>query len=92
MSRNTIHYEWFCEELDSDLEVVDIDYADTLKDLGYNPTDDKMYGLIRRVGSENAGEKEREFAYVVNGVLPPYFIGSKNRIPLRFFEELNNLK
>jgi len=92
----SVEYEWAVEHTDQHGDIIDIDHADKLKDLGMQPQDcielhdtKPILTLIRHTGNDDEGELDRTYAYPIQSRLPTEFEDGKN-IPKRFREELAN--
>jgi len=100
MFRVTTQYEWVTEPIDKWGDIIDPQFSDTLataimqgrlRDFeGMVKVD---LGLVRYRGSDAEGELERDYAYIIDGVMPTEFPGGV-KVPKRFqteFEQLGKL-
>ena len=87
-------YEWAVEHTDEHGDIIDIDHADKLADLGSMEAHDgisestkPVLTLIRHTGNDDEGELDRTYAYPIASRLPAEFEDG-NIIPNRFRLEL----
>jgi hypothetical protein len=93
----SVAYEWAVEHTDQHGDIIDIDHADKLVDLGSMEAQDcielddtkPVLTLIRHIGNDDEGELDRTYAYPIQSRLPCTFEDGEN-IPKRFREELAN--
>lgn len=90
--RNKTYYEWVVEEVDSYGDRLDSNAFDTYKEAiryltGMEGTFEIC--LVRNFGNDNQGVVDREWAYIVNGVLPSEFDGG-SKVPQKYFKECKN--
>lgn len=90
-----VKYEWTKELIDEGGDIVDSDFADSLKDFQLKDTERYDLGLVRNEGSERAGVTGRLWAYVVNNKLPEYFSEADGnqttiKVPAKYHNELKN--
>lgn len=80
-----IRYEWVIETIEDD-EIADVDHVD-----GYpGPQEGCHVGLVRdRLTAEDDDVEDRQWAYVVNGVLPDTFDGGA-KVPSKYKSEVLN--
>jgi len=79
---------------ESGQDIIESIYSDMLKDIPthsdtlemYADTDDTALVLVRNVWKEGGNLKEREYAYVIGGVLPTEF-ECGDKVPVRFHVE-----
>ena len=90
-----VEYEWAVEHTDQHGDIIDIDHADKLTDLGSMEPQDcielhdtkPVLTLIRHVGNDDEGELDRTYAYPIQARLPATFEDG-TAIPKRFRAEL----
>lgn len=85
------HYEWSIESLDSDGEIEDVDFGETLKEIGL-PSETQRLCLVMRT-SNGVDNMESFWAYEICGNLPPFFEDASDyptthRVPKKFVSEL----
>lgn len=91
----TIHYEWDVETftLDEHEDITDHNHSDACPGIPTEP--DQRLVLVRDTWSDADGLTDRQWAYVVDGVLPEYFEDAYQnraaRVPKRFHAELKAL-
>lgn len=94
--RNRTTYEWVCETLDAEGEIVECHYTTTLAECLQLATAGDDLGLVQRIGNDDDGELERAYAYVQPAAgrpgreLPEYFDNGA-RVPQRFHAELSRV-
>lgn len=90
--RNTIHYEWDYETVDENGDITDHNHADSLSRFTEQDRTGTLV-LIRDCGNENAGLKDRTWAYVKDGLLSYHFCDSSgnpmHKVPQRFHDEFS---
>lgn len=88
--RNTVKYEWDYETVE-DGDIIDHNPVDKLSEFGEGDVTDTLV-LVRHSGNENAGLKERCWAYVTDGKLPEWFVDDygnpQYKVPQRYHAEL----
>jgi len=94
--KDITNYEWLVDELDNDGDIVDTEffnsYSDAVKHkvhaqvLGNNGNNFEI-GIIRYVGNDIDGEKDRQYAYMSNNKLPTEMDGGAS-VPKRFHIEV----
>ncbi len=83
-------YEWICEQLDADGDVVDVNHFTTREEAQQHQEEGDNIGLTRDTGDEDRGLTDRLWAYVqADGTLPLYFSDSLGEatgiaVPKRF--------
>lgn len=90
MSTKT-RYEWDFERFEPvGGDVLDHDHRDRLRDFGRLPEKGERIVLVRDVICEFDGVIDRGWAYVEDGRLPEYFMGSDEevRVPKKYHREL----
>lgn len=87
MSRDRVTYEWVWELTDEHDDIVEHQYLDTYREMVSSAPAGADFGLCRRVGNDDDGEIEREYAYIERGVLPERFDGGST-VPQRFHKEV----
>lgn len=94
--RNRTTYEWVCETLDADGEIIECHYTTTLSECLQLAMPGDDLGVVQRIGNDEDGEVERSYAYVqpalgrVGHELPEYFDNGA-RVPQRFSVELSRV-
>jgi len=89
---NKVSYEWVCEIIDSDGDIIDPVFCDdfsTAKENASFSKHDCDIALVRYVGDVDGGETERQYVYVKNNVLPQSFPNGQI-VPKRFHKEINS--
>jgi len=85
--KDEIKYEW-CYETIEDGDIMECDFEDKLTSFTDNRKTDTLC-LIRNVGNDIEGLKDRVYAYVKDNKLPEYFEESEFKVPAKFQKELN---
>jgi hypothetical protein len=93
--RTEIKYEWSYETVDSDGDIVESIFWDTLESFFDNDRTNVLC-LIRNEGNEIEGLTDRYWAYVENGILPNNFSNSIGivdiKVPKKFHKEYEIFK
>ena len=87
MTRDRVTYEWVWELMDGE-EILDCGYYPTYREAKSDAPDGVVeFALCRRVGNDDDGEIEREYAYVDGNGLPERF-DAGSVVPKRFHAEV----
>ena len=93
--KSKVTYEWCCEYVNSDGDIVDCDFSEKLSDIyparlwrdvrrrDYQPT----FCLIRNYGNDEDGLLDRGYAYATE-----YYFDSGQKVPSPKFNQLLKLK
>lgn len=88
MSAYKVTYEWVWELVDVHGEILDCGYCSTYREAqALAPEGIIDYALCRRVGNDDDGEVDREYAYICEDELPEEFDGGSS-VPQRFHREV----
>ena len=90
--RNKVSYEWVAEETDEHGDIIEPWFGESLHEVLYCTMDSQFkvrVALVRNEGNDEDGLQDRQYAYVVNGLLEPFDGGAM--IPKRFFKEVHEI-
>lgn len=90
--KDKVSYEWVCEPLDEHGDIIDPLFGDTLAEvirfgLKYKGAAEFAYALVRNVGNDIDGIKDREYAYLDHLAQLPDEFPSGAQVPQRFHQE-----
>ena len=90
---NSESYEWVYEYVDQHGDIIDPMYTDSAADaFSYVASTGEglswQIALVKSIGNDSDGLKERDYAYIKEGKLPTMFPNENWKVPQRFHDEL----